>query len=85
MKLTKLKAQGCSLARAASKAPGGAQQCPEILQLTYETNLVEVSPNWTTLKLYMTSPITSCEAVRSFSKQSIVQKRNFDQPFCRKR
>ena len=48
MKLTKLKAQGCSLARAASKTLGGAQQCPKILQLTYETNLVEVSPNWTT-------------------------------------
>jgi hypothetical protein len=56
----------------------GLQQCPEILQLTYETNLIEVSPDWTTLKLYMTSPIMSCEAERSFSKQSIIQKRHFD-------
>ena len=77
VKLTRLKAQGRSLAQAASKALDGAQQCPEILQPTYETNLIEVSLNWTILKLYMTSPITSCEAERSFSKQSIIQKRNF--------
>jgi hypothetical protein len=35
----------------------GLQQCPEMLQLTYGTNLIEVSPDWTILKLYMTSPI----------------------------
>ena len=78
MKLTKLEAQGRSLLQASSKALFGALQCPEILQLTYETNLLEVSPNWTTLKLYLASPVTSCEAERSFSKQSIAQKRNFD-------
>ena len=48
------------------------QQCPEIPQLTYETNLIDVSPNRTILKLYSTSPITSCEAEISFSKQSII-------------
>jgi hypothetical protein len=78
VKLTRLKGQGRSLAQAASKALDGPQQCPEILQLTYETNLIEVSLNWTVLKLYMTSPITSCEAERSVSKQSTIQKRNFD-------
>jgi hypothetical protein len=76
VQLTKLKALGPSLARASSKALGGAQQCPEMLQLTYETNLIQVSPNLTTPKLYMTSPIASCEAESSCSKQSIIQKPN---------
>ncbi|XP_036359388.1 uncharacterized protein LOC118763733 [Octopus sinensis] len=44
-------------------------QCTEVLQLMYEHQLIEVSPNITTAhKMYLTMPITSCEAERSSSK-----------------
>jgi len=48
MKLTKLKIQDLSLARAPSKVLEGAlampQKCPENLQPLFETNLIEVFP-----------------------------------------
>jgi len=66
MKLIKLKLQGPALAGAPSKVLGEALQCPEILQLKYERNLIEVLPKLTTiLKTYMTLPTTS-EADRNF-------------------
>uniref|UniRef100_A0A0L8I3Z2 HAT C-terminal dimerisation domain-containing protein n=1 Tax=Octopus bimaculoides TaxID=37653 RepID=A0A0L8I3Z2_OCTBM len=49
-------------------------QCTEALQLIYEQQLIEVSPNITTaLQLYLTMPITSCEGERSSSKLAFVK------------
>ncbi|XP_014782840.1 uncharacterized protein LOC106878209 [Octopus bimaculoides] len=49
-------------------------QCTEVLQLIYEQQLIEVSPYITTAhKLFLTMPITSCEAERSSSKLSFVK------------
>ncbi|GCB83904.1 hypothetical protein scyTo_0024748 [Scyliorhinus torazame] len=42
-------------------------QCAEVLQLICEQHLIEAFPNITTsLKLYLTMPIMSCEAERNF-------------------
>jgi hypothetical protein len=50
--------------------------CPEILQLLYERNLIQVFPNLTTiLKLYKTLPIKSCKAERNFSNLSTIKKK----------
>ncbi|XP_036363667.1 uncharacterized protein LOC115217918 [Octopus sinensis] len=44
-------------------------QCTEVLQLIYEQQLIDVSPNITTThKLYLTMTITGCEAERSSLK-----------------
>ncbi|XP_072351187.1 zinc finger MYM-type protein 1-like [Scyliorhinus torazame] len=49
-------------------------QCADVLQLICEQHLIEVFPNITTaLKLYLTMPITSCEAERKFSKLSFIK------------
>ena len=49
-------------------------QCVEVLQLICEQHLIEVFLNITTvLKLYLTMPITSCEAERNFSKLSFIK------------
>lgn len=49
-------------------------KCPEILQIIYEKNLIDIFPNLTTiLKIFITLPITSCEAERNFSKLSIIK------------
>jgi len=74
----KRKIQGPSLARASSKALGGAiampYKCPEILQLVYETNLIKVFSNLTEiLKIYMTLPITSYEAKRNISDLLVIK------------
>uniref|UniRef100_A0A0L8I204 HAT C-terminal dimerisation domain-containing protein n=1 Tax=Octopus bimaculoides TaxID=37653 RepID=A0A0L8I204_OCTBM len=48
--------------------------CTEVLQLINEQQLIEVSPNITTVhKLHLTMPITSCEGERSSSKLSFVK------------
>jgi hypothetical protein len=57
------------------------QKFQEILQLIHERNLIEAFSNLTTnLKVYMTLPITSCEAERNFSKLSKIKKK-IDQPY----
>jgi hypothetical protein len=76
----KRKLQGPTLARAASKALGGAitmpYKCPEILLRMYETNLIKVFPRLIEIpKMYMTLPITSCEAERNFSDLSVIKKK----------
>jgi hypothetical protein len=49
-------------------------KCPEIIQLIDEGNLIEVSTSLTAvLKFYMTLPITSSEAARSFSKEPLIK------------
>ncbi|CAI9731839.1 XP_014782840.1PREDICTED: uncharacterized protein LOC106878209 [Octopus vulgaris] len=49
-------------------------QCTEVLQLTYEQQLIEVSSNITTAhNPYLTMPVMSCEAERSSSKLSFVK------------
>ncbi|XP_072366900.1 zinc finger MYM-type protein 1-like [Scyliorhinus torazame] len=49
-------------------------QCADVLQLICEQHLIEVFPSITTaLKLYLTMPITSCEAERNFSKLSFIK------------
>ena len=46
---------------------GSKMQCTEVLQLICDQDLTEVFPNISTaLKLYLTLPITSCEAERNF-------------------
>jgi len=48
--------------------------CPNILSLIYEENLIDIFPNlYTILKIYLTLPITSCEAERGFSKLSFIK------------
>ncbi|XP_045456064.1 zinc finger MYM-type protein 1-like [Melitaea cinxia] len=48
--------------------------CSEIFWLIYEKKLVDVFPNcYTILKIFLTMPITSCEAVRSFSRMSYIE------------
>jgi hypothetical protein len=74
----KRKLQGLLLARAPSKALGMSiavpYKCPEILLLVYETNLLKVFPHLIEiLKMYMTLPITSCEAERNFSDLSVIK------------
>ena len=78
VKLMKSKLQGPTLARAPSKALGGAlgmpYKCPEILLLMYETNLIKVFPHWIEIqKMCMTLPITSCEAEINFSDLSVIK------------
>jgi len=78
VKLMKRKIQGPSLARASSKALGGAiampYKCPEILQLVYETNFIKVFSNLTEIpKIYATLPITSCEAERNISDLLVIK------------
>jgi len=78
VKLVKRKLLGPFLARASSKVLGGAiampYKCPEILQLMYETHLIKVFPNSTEiLKIYMSLPMTSCEAERNFSDLSLIK------------
>ena len=49
-------------------------KCTEILQLKDESNLIVSSPNLTAiLQVYMTLPITSCEAERNFSKPPLIK------------
>ena len=44
-------------------------KCSSMLKLIYERNLIDVFPNlYTALKIFLTLPITSCEAERVFSK-----------------
>jgi hypothetical protein len=51
--------------------------CPEILQLLYERNVIQVFPYLTTiLKLYITLLIESCEDDRNFSKPSTIKKKD---------
>ncbi|XP_071043017.1 uncharacterized protein [Parasteatoda tepidariorum] len=48
--------------------------CSEIFMLIYEKKLVDVFPNcYTTLKIFLTLPITSYEAERSFSRMSYIE------------
>ncbi|CAH0719240.1 unnamed protein product, partial [Brenthis ino] len=48
--------------------------CSEIFWLIYEKKLVDVFPNcYTILKIFLTMPITSCEAERSFSRMSYIE------------
>jgi hypothetical protein len=50
-------------------------KCTEILQLEDESNLIVVFPDLTAiLQIYVTLPITSCEAERNFSKPSLIKK-----------
>ena len=78
MKLMKRKLQGPSLAPTPSKALGGAiampYKCPEILLLVYETNLIKSCQHlMEILKIYVTLPITSCEAEGNFSDLSVIK------------
>jgi hypothetical protein len=53
-------------------------KCAEILQLRDESNLIVVFPDLTAvLQVYMTLPITSCEAERNFSKPTLIKKNKF--------
>ncbi|KAG6438748.1 hypothetical protein O3G_MSEX000191 [Manduca sexta] len=46
----------------------------DIFMLMYENKLIDVFPNcYTILKIFLTLPITSCEAERSFSKMSYAE------------
>lgn len=48
--------------------------CSDIFMLMYENKLINVFPNcYTILKIFLTLPITSCEAERFFSKMSYVE------------
>ncbi|CAH0718620.1 unnamed protein product, partial [Brenthis ino] len=48
--------------------------CSEIFWQIYEKKLVDVFPNcYTILKIFLTMPITSCEAERSFSRMSYIE------------
>jgi len=52
------------------RGPSNTLQCPEILQLIYERNLIEFFSSLTTiLKIYMTLPITICETETSINYQ----------------
>jgi hypothetical protein len=78
LKLMKWKLQGPYLARAPSEALGRAiampYKCPEILLFMYETNLIKVFPHlMEILKIYITLPITSCEAERNFCVLSVIK------------
>ena len=51
--------------------PESYTSCSEIFMLIYEKELIEFFPNcYTILKIFLTLPITSCEAERSFSRIS---------------
>jgi hypothetical protein len=42
-------------------------KCPEISQLIYERNLLEVFPDFAVfLKIYVPLPVTSCEGEKTF-------------------
>ena len=50
-------------------------KCSSMLKLIYERNLIDVFPNlYTALKIFLTLPITSCEAERVFSKLTFIKK-----------
>ena len=50
-------------------------QCTEVLQLICDQELTEVFKNISTaFKLYLTMPITSCEAEINFSKLAFIKK-----------
>lgn len=50
--------------------------CSQMLHEIYTNDLIDVFPNlYTVLKIYLTLPITSCEAERAFSKVTI--KKNY--------
>lgn len=54
--------------------PESYTSCSEIFKLIYEKKLVDVFPNcYTILKIFLTLPITSCEAERSFSRMSYIE------------
>ena len=46
----------------------------EMLKLIFKESLIDIFPNlYTILKIYLTIPITSCEAERSFSKMAYIK------------
>lgn len=50
--------------------------CSAIAKLLYERNLIDVFPNvYIALRLYLTIPLTNCEAERSFSKLALIKNR----------
>lgn len=54
--------------------PESYTSCSDIFMLMYENKLIDVFPNcYTILKIFLTLPITSCEAERSFSKMSYIE------------
>ena len=54
--------------------PESYTSCSEIFMLIYEKQLVDVFPNcYTILKIFLTLPMTSCEAERSFSRMSYIE------------
>ena len=49
-------------------------KCSSMLKLIYERSLIDVFPNlYTALKIFLTLPITSCEAERAFSKLTFIK------------
>ncbi|KAL4107159.1 hypothetical protein QTP88_017544 [Uroleucon formosanum] len=50
--------------------------CGAIAKLLYERQLIDVFPNvYIALRLYLTIPLTNCEAERSFSKLALIKNR----------
>jgi len=50
--------------------------CGAIAKLLYERQLIDVSPNaYIALRLYLTIPLTNCEAQRSSSKLALIKNR----------
>ena len=49
-------------------------KCSSMLKLIYERNLIDAFPNlYTALKIFLTLPMTSCEAEREFSKLTFIK------------
>ncbi|XP_065645433.1 uncharacterized protein LOC136075916 [Hydra vulgaris] len=48
--------------------------CAEILKIIYDKHLFDTFPNlYTVMKIFLTMPITNCEAERSFSRMSYIK------------
>ncbi|XP_065642402.1 52 kDa repressor of the inhibitor of the protein kinase-like [Hydra vulgaris] len=48
--------------------------CAEILKIIYDKHLIDTFPNLhTVMKIFLTMPITNCEAERSFSRMSYIK------------
>ncbi|XP_065675720.1 52 kDa repressor of the inhibitor of the protein kinase-like [Hydra vulgaris] len=48
--------------------------CAEILKIVYDKHLIDTFPNlYTVMKIFLTMPITNCEAERSFSRMSYIK------------
>lgn len=50
------------------------KSCSTMLNIIYSKEMIDVFPNlYTALKIFLTLPVTSCEAERSFSKLTIIK------------